>query len=94
MAVNGCDTILHSSSLFIIIYSVNIKPPRQHFGLSLCLGLAITDRKIDRQIEVVILTLITHFLIKIIYLTFIFSSIYISKWTQAALIFSFPYVWV
>ena len=27
--------------LFIFIYSVNIKPPRHRFGLSLCLGLAI-----------------------------------------------------
>ena len=30
-----------SKIFIIIIYSVNIKPPRYRFGLSLCLGLAI-----------------------------------------------------
>ena len=27
--------------LLLFIYSVNIKPPRHHFGFSLCMGLAI-----------------------------------------------------
>ena len=30
--------------LFIYLFRVNIKPPRHRFGLSLCLGLAITNK--------------------------------------------------
>ena len=38
--LSGRIQIGHKSGLFIYYLSVNIKPPRHRFGLSLCLGLA------------------------------------------------------
>ena len=36
--------------LLLFIYSVNIKPPRHRFGLSLCLGLAIIQIQNNLQV--------------------------------------------
>ena len=39
--------------IIIIISSVNIKPPRHRFGLSLCLGLAIILQKMKAMFKVI-----------------------------------------